>query len=201
MIRRFWRDLVDSTEVVATRRALREARKTSIASAAEGTFVRFAGTCAALDATVVTAPFSERPCIAYTVAIDSVAGLVVRRIGVPFVLDVGGERVIVDPKGARYALSRAVLSETRGFGDPTPAQRALLDEVVGGDIQRPEGISYTEATIAVGDELVIGGFVVREVDRENRREVGPYRETPTRLRLFGTPAQPLLIANDRGLVD
>ncbi len=198
MLRRMWRDLVDSREAIETRQQLRATRPSTLAAISEGVFARVTGTCVALDATLLTAPFSERKCVAYALFTDGRTAPFVERLGVPFLLEHGGQDAIVDPRGAQLSLSRTEISRARAFPHPTPKQRALLDQIVGEGVV-PDSVAFTEWTIAYGDELVVGGFAVREVDREERI-VDPYRGVPTRLRLIGARDQPLLIANDRRLI-
>ena len=201
MLRRVWRDMVDSREWVETRKQLRVTRAATFATAVEGVFARITGRVAALDATLLAAPFSERKCIAYWLLTEGRSAPFVEQLSVPFLLEQGGQSAIVDPRGARFSLSRTMVASARAFASPTRKQREILDQIVGPGID-PDSLAYSEATIGYGNELVIGGFLVREVDRDREAQsAGPYRGTPTRLRLIGAVDHPLLIANDRALVD
>lgn len=206
MLRRWWRDTVDSTEWVETRRALRQARGGSLAQLPEGVFARVAGKVAAApDAARLTAPFSTRPCVAYWLSAEGVGGPLVERLAVPFVLETAGGAVHVDPRDARFSLSRTREARTRGFPQPTLKQRELMDALVGHGVI-PDAITYTEAILAVGDEVVVGGFLVREVRGPHAAPdpqlgASAYRETRTGFSLIGHDRHPLLIANDRGLVE
>ncbi|MBA3540984.1 MAG: hypothetical protein H0T79_15340 [Deltaproteobacteria bacterium] len=209
MLRRFWRDMVDSREAVETRKALREVAPYTLAALPEGTFGRVVGTCVALDGTRLVAPFSERECFAYILTTDGQTAPFHERLAIPFRLEQRGASAIVEPRNAMVSLSRTTLRASKRFSSPTRKQRELLDQIVGGDIANPDAVTFIEAVIAEGDELVVGAFGVRETDlpanqqanSERTTHADPYRGTPTRVRLIGAAHQPILIANDRVLVE
>lgn len=198
MLLRMWRDLVDSRETVETRKVLRSIKPFTLASLPEGRFGRIVGRCVALDGAHLVAPFTERRCLAYALSSEGRDRRVLDRDGVMFAIEAAGQRAIVDPRGAMYALTRQRTAGRRTFERPSEKQQVLMEAIVGPGII-PDGIEFEEAVLCEGDEIVLAGFAVRETDRTNDPD-DPYRGVPTRLRLVGTSTQPLLIANDRRLV-
>jgi len=198
MLLRLWRDMVDSRENVETRKVLRGIKPFTLASLPEGRFGRVVGRCVAIGDGHLVAPFTERRCLAYALSSEGRERRVFDRDGVMFAIEAAGQRAVVDPRGAMYALTRNRIARRKTFEHPSEKQQALMEQIVGPGII-PDGIEFEEAVICEGDEIVLAGFAVRETDRTEHPD-DPYRGVPTRLRLVGTRGQPLLIANDRRLV-
>jgi hypothetical protein len=106
---------------------------------------------------------------------------------VPFAIDDGTGRALIDPRGAELAIEISERQMT--LGEPTEIQRRLA---------ATHGISpganlFREGILAIGARVSVIGMAVREPDPDGAARATDYRCTPTRLRVSGTPARPLRI--------
>jgi len=118
--------------------------------------------------------------------------------GVPFVLEDGTGRAIVDPNGAQVALDFDGNSKSGTFNAADPVQEQFLAR----HGQKSQGwvfnktLRYREAMIEVGETIAVLGSGVREPD-PNAAPEAAYRGAPaTRLRLTSSPRFPLIISDD-----
>lgn len=118
--------------------------------------------------------------------------------GVPFMLEDGTGRAIVDPNGAEVALDFDGNSKSGTFNNADPVQEQFLAR----HGQKSEGwvfnktLRYREAMIEIGETIAVLGSGTREPD-PNAAPEAAYRGAPaTRLRLTSSPRFPLIISDD-----
>lgn len=118
--------------------------------------------------------------------------------GVPFVLEDGTGRAIVDPNGAQVALDFDGNSKSGTFNNADPVQEQFLAR----HGQKSQGwvfnktLRYREAMIEVGETVAVLGSGIREPDPTAAPEAAYRGAPPTRLRLTSSPRFPLIISDD-----
>src|SRR5262249_37502511 len=117
-------------------------------------------------------------------------------MGVPFMVEDGSGRALVDPTGAEVVLNFDGESSSGTFHDADARQEAFLAKhgrtSKGWIFNR--GLRYREAMIEAGETIAIVGSAVREPDPDAPPEEA-YRGPPkTRLRLTSSTRFPLLIS-------
>ena len=188
------------------RRALRGAPRSAIAEVAEGAVVRVHGTVTA-GATII-APLTGRSCVFYEAVVEERVSngkssswrQRVREVrGVPFVIDDGTGRTLVDPTNAEVDVHLDATLRSGFLDDPTPTEQAFLQR----HAQAGQGwvfnkqLRYREGVIEVGERIAAMGRPVREPDPDAVGQVGGYRDAlPTRVRLGGSPAHPIVLSDD-----
>lgn len=184
------------------KRTLRAARPWPIAELPEDTLGRVIGRAAQLDG-VLTAPITGRTCVFYVVEVlekrgKSHATLIREETGVPFVLTDDSGRAIVDPTGAKLALTTDASTTSGSLDDATPVEEAFLARH--GKSSRGwvfnKVLTYREAIVEVGERVAILGAGVREPDPDAGPGEGYRGGPPTRLRLTSSSRYPLLISDD-----
>jgi hypothetical protein len=195
--------LIAAWQLSEERRLTRRMRRTPVgpvAEAVDGSPCRLVGTVAA--GRTIFAPISGRLCVAYQIRVFEVIGEGLRHYfddegGIPFVIEDGTGRALVDPERARMALELDDDS-TSGPHDTTPRHAAFLAHLGRSD-QRPGGrirLQYHEGIVAPGDPVAVLGHGVREPDPAAIDRIGGYRAgAPTRLRISGTARWPVLISD------
>jgi E3 Ubiquitin ligase len=184
------------------RRALARAQQATVADAPEGVPVCLVGVVAADE--LLEAPLSRRACVYYELEILAVTGpsrMPSRRLdtrrperareqrAIGFALDDGTGRALVDPKGARVTVRPSARDMSEG--SPDEPMRSLLRQ----HGMRSRQNLFRERVLVPGQRVMIRGVAVREPDPEGAARATGYRgDSPTRLRLAGTPKAPLLIA-------
>jgi len=188
-------------------RELREAPRVDIKALPEGTRARVVGTVAAGE--TLTAPLTGRPCVAYVAIVEErvssgKSSRWVERIRevrhLPFTIDDGTGRAIVDPGQSKLLLEMDATSRSGVFDDATPAEAAFLGRhgVSGTGWFLNRSMRYTEGVITPGERVAVLGRGVREPDPDGARAATGYRdELPTRLRIGGSADHPILVT-DRG---
>jgi hypothetical protein len=120
---------------------------------------------------------------------------------VPFVLEDGSGRAIVDATAARIAIDFDGRSQSGTFDDPTEAERAFLarhgEKGQGWIFNRR--LRYREAVIAEGETIAVLGAGTREPDPDAPPSEAYRGDAPTRLRLTSSPRYPLVISDDASL--
>ena len=186
------------------RRELRAAALYRIADLPDGVRGRIAGRAYPLTE-ALRAPLSGRPCVYFIARVeerntdsdgDTWVKLVDEYRGVPFGIQDGSGRAIIDATKARLALDFDGTSQSRPFGDMSKSeveQAFLARHGVTG--KRYSTLRYTEAIIGVDEAVAVLGAGVREPDPD-ASPTGAYRgELPTRLRLTSSAAHPLVISD------
>ena len=181
------------------RKLLRDAPSRPLGELPEDEFVRVTGIVQPYRARVLEAPLSGRLCAYYTVVIRArgsarqrgrVHTVFDEEEAVPFELEAGAARVIVDPANAWISCAfdrEADLDDDRA--------RALLARAgLRGNVDRPR---FQEGILGVGERVAVFGVAVQEIDRARFDVEQGYRDhAPTRARFTGTPRFPLVIRDD-----
>jgi hypothetical protein len=192
-------------EKARIRRELRSALRVDIGELREGRTGRVVGKVG--DGETLQAPFTQRSCVFYEATVEEFRSSgktgswrqVVREArGVPFVLDDGTGRAIIDPNGARVDVDIDMTTRSGTFDDATPVEEQFLTR----HGMRSTGwllnksLRYREGVIEVGETIAVMGQGVREPDPDAVGKVGGYRSgPPTRLRLGGSPRHPILLSD------
>jgi len=185
------------------RRALRRARRASIAGAPEGEAVRIDGRV--VDGETLIAPLTGRRCVFYVAILEESQGkrgwieCARETRGVPFTVDDGTGGVIVDPAQAQIDAALDSITKSGLFDDPTPVEAAFLKR----HGQKPtcwfynRGFRYCEGVFEVGELISVMCYPVRESDPDAvSRTAAGYRDpAPTRLRGGGSPDHPILLSD------
>ena len=192
-------------EKALIRRELRSASRVDIAELREGRTGRIVGKVG--DGETLQAPFTGRSCVFYEATVEEYRSSgktgswrqVVREArGVPFVLDDGTGRAIVDPGGARIDVDIDMTTRSGTFDDATPIEEQFLTRhglrATGWVFNK--SLRYREGVIEVGETIAVMGQGVREPDPDAVGKVGGYRSgPPTRLRLGGSSRHPILLSD------
>lgn len=188
------------------KRQLRAAKPWLLRELPEDTHGKVVGRARVLRETLA-GPLTGRPCVYYIATVEQQRStgrstywktIITESRGVPFVLEDGTGRAIVDPSGAQMALDFDGNSKSGTFNDADPNQEAFLQR----HGQSSEGwvfnksLRYREAMIEVGETISVLGSGVREPDPE-ASPAGEYRGAPaTRLRLTSSARFPLIVSDD-----
>jgi len=188
------------------KRQLRAAKPWSLAELPEDTHGRVIGQARALGEQL-QGPLTGRPCVYYIAMVEEQRStgrstywrtIASETRGVPFMLEDGTGRAIVDPNGAQVALDFDGNSKSGTFNNADPVQEAFLAK----HGQKSEGwvfnktLRYREAMIEVGETVAVLGSGVREPDPNAQPEAAYRGAPPTRLRLTSSPKFPLMISDD-----
>ena len=145
------------------------------------------------------APLTGRPCVYYEVIVEHVAvsGLRLCCIEcdtVPFVLEDGSGRGIVEPRGAEVAAAFDHTEELGEYEPATPAQAAVLARNSRAG-ERVAGLQFREALIVEGERVTVVGTAQRRPDLQSAVEVDYRAAPPLGLRIVTTDAQQMSIAS------
>ena len=188
-------------------RALRSAPRATVATLTEGTTARLAGVVTS-DGTL-KAPLTGRACVAYVVVLEERVGKRgwVRRLhevrGVPFTLDDGTGRALIDPAQSTMLLEMDASQRSGAFDDATPVEEAFLARhgltSTGWFLNKT--LRYTEGVIEPGERVAVLGRGVREPDPEALPRDALYRSAlPTLINIGGTPEHPIVVSDRADLV-
>ncbi len=192
-------------EKARIRRELRGAPRVDLAELREGRTGRVVGRVG--EGETLQAPFTGRSCVFYEATVEEYRSsgktgswrqVVREAMGVPFVLDDGTGRAIVDPRGARVAVDLDMTTRSGTFDDATPVEEQFLTRhglrSTGWVFNK--SLRYREGVIEVGETIAVMGQGVREPDPDAVGKVGGYRSgPPTRLRLGGSARHPILLSD------
>lgn len=192
-------------EKARIRRELRGAPRVDIADLREGRTGRVVGRVG--EGETLQAPFTGRSCVFYEATVEEYRSsgktgswrqVVREAVGVPFVLDDGTGRAIVDPRGARVAVDLDMTTRSGTFDDATPVEEQFLSRhglrSTGWVFNK--SFRYREGVIEIGETIAVMGQGVREPDPDAVGKVGGYRSgPPTRLRLGGSARHPILLSD------
>ncbi len=188
------------------KRQLKAAKPWSLNELPEDTHGRVIGQARAIG-DHLAGPLTGRPCVYYIAIVEEQRStgrssywrtVATETRGVPFMIEDGTGRAIVDPNGAQVALDFDGNSKSGTFNKADPIQEAFLAR----HGQKSEGwvfnktLRYREAMIEIGEKISILGSGTREPDPHAAPEAA-YRGAPaTRLRLTSSPRFPLIISDD-----
>jgi E3 ubiquitin ligase len=188
------------------RRELKRAPRVTLRELRESTRARVVGAAHPLEGTL-SAPLTGRACLYYVVIVEQYRPrgggarywrqILRDELGVPFLLDDGTGRAIVDPRAAKVALDVDVRSNSGTFNNPSLRENAFLQK----HGQSSEGwifnkrLRYREAVIEVGETVAILGEGVREPDPDAAPAEAYRGEQPTRVRMTSSPRYPLIISD------
>jgi len=200
------------SDTATIRRALRKARHTSIAEAPEGSVVRIDGVIA--EGATLIAPLTGRACVFYLATIEEYvsngrSGSWRERVrehrGVPFAVEDGTGRALVDPTDALVDVDIDTTSKSGTLDDPTDTEAAFLQRhgQKGAGWIFNKRLRYREGVFQIGERIAVMCQPVREPDPEAAaRAAAGYRDpAPTRLRIGGSPAHPILLSDARDLTE
>ena len=166
-----------------------------IGELSEGHHARVAGTVRSVGSTI-DAPFSGRACVAFYVRVKGQIGPrgtamkvdLVEQGGIPFAIEDGSGRAIVDPQHAKLEL---VLDQDAIVGETSARANAFCERH---GIAISHGLlHYYEGVIEVGDQVTVLGAGVQVPDPE----APPYRGDPAMvLRLACDPETPIEVTGD-----
>jgi hypothetical protein len=187
-------------------RQLRETPAVTAAGLEVGSKGRLAGVVTS-DATL-RAPLTGRPCVAYVACVeekrsDRTTSPWVERIhevrGVPFTLDDGTGRALVDPAHSTLLLHMDSTTRSGVFDGATPVEASFLArhgmESTGWFLNKT--LRYTEGIIEPGERVAVIGHAAREPAAD---ATDPYGSLTTRVRIAGTPELPILVTDRKDLV-
>ena len=200
LIARWW------SEKARLARTLREAPRVDIRAMPEGARARVVGTVTAHGATL-RAPLTGRACVAYVAQVEEristgKTSYWTNRIhevkSVPFAIDDGTGRAIVDPGAAQLLVEMDATTKSGAFDDATPIEADFLRRhgMASTGWFFNKTLRYVEGVIEPGERVAVLGQAVREPDPDAAGQVTGYRDAlPTRPRIGGTPAQPILVSD------
>jgi hypothetical protein len=187
------------------RRVLSKAPRVSIAEACEGEAVRLDGRVA--DGETLIAPLTGRRCVFYVAVIEEApaklggdwAELARETRGVPFTVDDGTGRLIVDPAEAQIDVVLDSDTASGPLNDPDAIEVAFLKrhnvKSTGWLFNR--SLRYREGVFEIGEPIAVMCCPIRELDPDAASHAtGGYRDAaPTRLRVGGSPEHPILLSD------
>ena len=193
------------SEEQSLKRRLRTAPTFTLGELPEAQIGRVIGRASALRQQLV-GPLSGRPCVCYTARVEQHHStgnsnywktIISETRVVPFVLEDGTGRAIVDATGAKIMLDFDARSQSGTFDDPTEAEREFLAR----HGQQGQGwvfnkhLRYREAIIGLGETIAVLGAGTREPD-PNAAPTDYRGAQPTLVRLTSSARYPLVISDD-----
>jgi len=190
------------------RRRLRNAPRVDIAALGDGQEARVVGRVVPMQ--TMAAPLSGRPCVFYDITVEQYRSngrssgswhtILRERRGVPFLVEDGSGRALVDPEGAQIAVVHDSTTRSGTLDDASPQEEALLARhgLKSQGWVLNKRLRYNEGVFEPGETVAVLGAGVREPDPSAVAAVQGYREAlPTRLRLGGSQRFPLHLSDHR----
>lgn len=189
------------------RRRLRDMRARPIAELGDGQLGKVVGRARAINDTLA-APLTGRRCVYYVATVEERRSsgkssywkrIIYETHCVPFMLEDGSGRALVDATAAQLAVDFDGSSASGTFDDPNETERAFLarhhESGEGWFFNRT--LRYREAVIAEGETISVLGSGTREPDPDAPPTAAYRGDAPTRLRLTSSHRYPLVISDDR----
>lgn len=188
------------------RRQLRNAQAKRIIELADDELAKVVGRARVLDE-ALEAPLTKRRCVYFVATVEehrstgrsSYWKTVIREArGVPFMLEDGSGRALVDATAARISIDFDGRSQSGTFDDPTETEKAFLAR----HGQQGQGwifnrrLRYREAVIEDGETIAVLGAGTREPDPDAPPTDAYRGDARTRLRLTSSRKYPLVISDD-----
>jgi len=190
----------------SARRALRAAPRVQIADFPEGVPARIVGRIA--DGDHLTAPLTGRACVVYQAIVQQYANdrdggswrTILRETRhVPFAIEDGTGRALVDPTGADLVVEIDSTTQSGTFDDATAAEADFLARhglTSKGSVFNKR-LRYREGALELGETIAVYGFGTRELDPDGAARATAYRDAPPMvLRVSSSWRQPLLLISD-----
>lgn len=195
------------------RRQLRRVREMSLAELPEDTIARLKGTVRPFGDRLLTAPLSGRPCVFYSAAVilnqhavarDPLTGialddvLVTEESCVPFLLEDGEHRAVIDGRGAKIWCAYDHRTKSKALFDATAVQHAILErnQLLEQDWWNTHSIEYVEGVLSPDERIVVVGGGTREPDPDAQGSGGYRQSSSTRFRFTSTKRFQLVISDD-----
>lgn len=185
------------------KRELRRVPRLTLGELPEGKRARIVGAAQVLDKSL-EAPLTGRPCVYYVATVEEVRGsgdsptvpaLIREERGVPFAVDDGTGRVIVDPEHATVVLDIDV--KTMLVRETDARAIAFFERHdVNNAAAFHKRLRYREAVIEVGEQIAVLGQGVREPDPAAPSARVDRGDKPTLLRMTSSPQSPLVISDN-----
>ncbi|MBV8756188.1 MAG: hypothetical protein JO257_02865 [Deltaproteobacteria bacterium] len=193
------------SESAKIKRELKSAPRMSLRELPESKRARVVGAAQPLERTL-EAPLTGRTCMYYVVTVEQHHStgrssywkqIIKEEAGVPFVLDDGTGRAIVDPRSARVALDVDGKGDSGTFDEPNERETAFLQRhgTTGQGWIFNKRLRYREAIIELGERVAILGEGVREPDPDAPPADAYRGDQPTRVRMTSSARFPLLISD------
>jgi len=191
------------------RRALRKARKLSIAEARDGELVKLVGTLGLDGDTQVTAPLTGRPCAFFRTTVEQQQATGPRNTShwvtvieesdfcPRFWIDDGSGRALVELVLPEVVLQMDASFRSGFLNDATPELEAFLNrhsESSQGWVFN-KAMRYREGALEPGEEVAVYGLCRHEPDPDPAAG-GGYRERPIRRKLIEPPDGRMLLSDD-----
>jgi E3 Ubiquitin ligase len=184
-----------------TKRELRRVPRVSLGALPDGQRARIVGIAQVLDRHL-EAPLTGRACVYYVTTVDgrrdrddSWHPLLREERSVPFAVDDGTGRAIVDPDHATVALD--IDSEGSSLRETDARAIALFERHdVNNAATFHKELRYCEAVIEVGEQIAVLGKGVREPDPAAQPTGGYRGDPPTLVRMTSSAQFPLVISDN-----
>jgi len=184
------------------RRAATAAERRTIAEVEEGAEARVVGRIVGGEA--FAAPFTGRSCVYLDLEIEEHTGhsaqpwapIAQEVRGVPFTIDDGSGRALVDPTGASIAIDRDAGLRSAPLDTTRPDVIEVLRRLGVDERAQRRRLRYREAGLELGEPVAVVGVGVREPDPDAVADAAGYRDgPPTRLRFGGSARHPIVITD------
>ncbi len=188
------------------RRSLRKAPAKRIAELGDNELGKVVGRTRVVGE-MLHSPLTGRRCVYFIATVEEQRSngkthtwrtVITESRGVPFMLEDGSGRALIDATAARIAIDFDGKSQSGTFDDPTPIEKAFLDR----HGQKGQGwifnrtLRYREAVIEEGETIAVLGAGTREPDPDAPPSEAYRGDAPTRLRLTSSRKYPLVISDD-----
>jgi hypothetical protein len=187
--------VVSTSDRVQMRRRFGKFKPKRLAQLPENSRAKIVGTVAYTPQTL-RSPLTDRQCVCYQIIAEGVTGRVLNEFfAVPFFVDDGTGRALVDPAGGEVRVHKTYDRQVPRYMQASDGeQRFVRRYVAEGGPMMASGFRYREGVIQAGDWVEVIGAGVHEPDPEAVRVERGYRDLPTmRLRLIHTVNNRLLV--------
>ena len=188
---------------------MRATRRSTIAEAPEGAVVRLVGKVTFLDGKSVEAALTGRRCAFFEAHLETMSDDATFDLwkvgaretgGVPFAIDDGTARAVVDPDLAQVTLHKDVVGKGGELVTPNEREAAFLKRHArpgdGWMLKRLH--RWKEGILEEGETIAVVGVVMREAD-PSPNALRDYRQDAVRLRLASGAGAPVSISDEKEL--
>jgi hypothetical protein len=188
---------------------MRATPRSTIADAPEGKVVRLVGKVTLLDGRCVEAALTGRRCAFFEAHLETMSDDATFDLwkvgaretgGVPFAIDDGTARAVVDPDLAQVTLHKDVVGKGGELVTPNQREEAFLKRHAGPHdgwmLKRLH--RWREGILEEGETIAVVGVVLREAD-PSPSALRDYRQDAVRIRLAGGTTAPVAISDEKEL--